>query len=145
MMDDVDSSLDNKGQQKSSPLRKAQTIFTFFFITVALLGGLLADVGFGQHSPEKTCSDSDNTLEKIGIALVFASFYCLGINIVFFLVRLLLNWKASIHALALVLIHAGCVFLTVVIFADTLLSNAGCGVAVFVPISPEPPGFILRH
>ncbi len=142
MVDDVDSSLNNMGLQKSSLLRKAQTVFTLLFITVALLGGLLADVGFGQHSSEKTCLDSENTFEKIGIALVFASFYCLGINIVFFLVRLLLNWKASIHALALVLLHAGCVFLTVVIFADALLSNAGCGVAAFASISPEPPGFI---
>ena len=141
-MDDFEPSQTESGQQDTSPLKRAQTAFTLFFILAALFGGMLADVGFGQHSPEKTCSDSENTLEKIGIALVFASFYCLGINIVFFLVRLLINWKASIHALALVLVHAGCVFFTVVIFADALLSNAGCGVAAFVPISPEPPGFI---
>ncbi len=135
-MDDFESSQNETGEQHTSRLKRAQTTLTLFFILAALLGGMLADVGFGQHSPEKTCSDSDNTLEKIGIGLVLASFFCLGVNLVFLLLRLLFDWKTSLHALALVLVHAGCVLFSVVVFAEALLANAGCGVVAFAPINP---------
>tara|TARA_B100000459_G_scaffold137349_1_gene94480 strand:- start:377 stop:766 length:390 start_codon:yes stop_codon:yes gene_type:complete len=125
---DLEPSLNEERLHKKSSVRRIHIVLTLFFIVTAMLGGILADAGFGQHSPEKTCSDSENTLEKIGIVLVFTSFFGMGFNLVVFLVRLISDWKTSIHALILVLLHAGSVFLAVFIFADSLLSNAGCDV-----------------
>ena len=114
----------------SPPLIKAQTKLTVFFVLMALSGGVLAQISYDQFLPEKTCNDPTTTMERIGISLLVISILFVGFNLIVFVLRLVFDRKHAFSAFLALLIHVAAVFLTLVVFAEAFLYDAGCGVGI---------------
>ena len=115
---------------QSPPLIKAQTKLTVLFVLMALSGGILAQISYEQFLPEKTCNDPTTTMERIGISLLVISALFVGFNLIVFMLRLVFDRKHAFSAFLALLIHVAAVFLTLVVFAEAFLYDAGCGVGI---------------
>ena len=115
---------------QSPPLIKAQTKLTILFVLMALSGGILAQLSYQQFLPEKTCDDPTTTMERIGISLFVISTFFVGFNFIVFVLRLLFDSRHAFSAFLALLIHVAAVILTLVVFAEAFLYDAGCGVGL---------------
>ncbi|MEC7504583.1 MAG: hypothetical protein VX524_04840 [Candidatus Thermoplasmatota archaeon] len=115
---------------QSPPLIKAQTKLTILFVLMALSGGILAQLSYQQFLPEKTCDDPTTTMERIGISLFVISTFLVGFNFIVFVLRLVFDRRHAFSAFLALLIHVAAVILTLVVFAEAFLYDAGCGVGL---------------
>ena len=115
---------------QSPPLIKAQTKLTILFVLMALSGGILAQLSYQQFLPEKTCDDPTTTMERIGISLFVISTFFVGFNFIVFVLRLVFDRRHAFSAFLALLIHVAAVILTLVVFAEAFLYDAGCGVGL---------------
>ena len=115
---------------QSPPLIKAQTKLTILFVLMALSGGILAQLSYQQFLPEKTCDDPTTTMERIGISLFVISTFFVGFNFIIFVLRLVFDRRHAFSAFLALLIHVAAVILTLVVFAEAFLYDAGCGVGL---------------
>lgn len=115
---------------QSPPLIKAQTKLTILFVLMALSGGILAQLSYQQFLPEKTCDDPTTTMERIGISLFVISTFFVGFNFIVFVLRLVFDRRHAFSAFLALLIHVAAVVLTLVVFAEAFLYDAGCGVGL---------------
>ena len=115
---------------QSPPLIKAQTKLTILFVLMALSGGILAQLSYQQFLPEKTCDDPTTTMERIGISLFVISTFLIGFNFIVFVLRLVFDRRHAFSAFLALLIHVAAVILTLVVFAEAFLYDAGCGVGL---------------
>ena len=115
---------------QSPPLIKAQTKLTILFVLMALSGGILAQLSYQQFLPEKTCDDPTTTMERIGISLFVISTFLVGFNFIVFVLRLVFDRRHAFSAFLALLIHVAAVVLSLVVFADAFLYDAGCGVGL---------------
>ncbi|MEC8168455.1 MAG: hypothetical protein VX052_05510 [Candidatus Thermoplasmatota archaeon] len=115
---------------QSPPLIKAQTKLTILFVLMAISGGILAQLSYQQFLPEKTCDDPTTTMERIGISLFVISTFFVGFNFIVFVLRLVFDRRHAFSAFLALLIHVAAVFLTLVVFAEAFLYDAGCGVGL---------------
>ena len=115
---------------QSPPLIKAQTKLTVLFVLMAISGGILAQLSYQQFLPEKTCDDPTTTMERIGISLFVISTFFVGFNFIVFVLRLVFDRRHAFSAFLALLIHVVAVILTLVVFAEAFLYDAGCGVGL---------------
>ena len=115
---------------QSPPLIKAQTKLTILFVLMALSGGILAQLSYQQFLPEKTCDDPTTTMERIGISLFVISTFLVGFNFIVFVLRLVFDRRHAFSAFLALLIHVAAVVLSLVVFAEAFLYDAGCGVGL---------------
>ncbi|MEG3601669.1 MAG: hypothetical protein VX356_05465 [Candidatus Thermoplasmatota archaeon] len=115
---------------QSPPLIKAQTKLTVLFVLMAISGGILAQLSYQQFLPEKTCDDPTTTMERIGISLFVISTFFVGFNFIVFVLRLVFDRRHAFSAFLALLIHVAAVVLTLVVFAEAFLYDAGCGVGL---------------
>ena len=115
---------------QSPPLIKAQTKLTILFVLMALSGGILAQLSYQQFLPEKTCDDPTTTMERIGISLFVISTFLVGFNFIVFVLRLVFDRRHAFSAFLALLIHVAAAVLTLVVFAEAFLYDAGCGVGL---------------
>ena len=115
---------------QSPPLIKAQTKLTILFVLMAVSGGILAQLSYQQFLPEKTCDDPTTTMERIGISLFVISTFFVGFNFIVFVLRFVFDRRHAFSAFLALLIHVAAVFLTLVVFAEAFLYDAGCGVGL---------------
>ncbi|MEC7635016.1 MAG: hypothetical protein VYD58_01305 [Candidatus Thermoplasmatota archaeon] len=115
---------------QSPPLIKAQTKLTILFVLMAVSGGILAQLSYQQFLPEKTCDDPTTTMERIGISLFVISTFFVGFNFIVFVLRLVFDRRHAFSAFLALLIHVAAVILTLVVFAEAFLYDAGCGVGL---------------
>ena len=115
---------------QSPPLIKAQTKLTILFVLMALSGGILAQLSYQQFLPEKTCDDPTTTMERIGISLFVISTFLVGFNFIVFVLRLVFDRRHAFSAFLALLIHVAAVILTLVVFAEAFLYDAGGGVGL---------------
>ncbi|MEC8816708.1 MAG: hypothetical protein VXX34_04870 [Candidatus Thermoplasmatota archaeon] len=115
---------------QSPPLIKAQTKLTILFVLMALSGGILAQLSYQQFLPEKTCDDPTTTMERIGISLFVISTFFVGFNFIVFVLRLVFDRRHAFSAFLALLIHVAAVVLSLVVFAEAFLYDAGCGVGL---------------
>ena len=115
---------------QSPPLIKAQTKLTILFVLMALSGGILAQLSYQQFLPEKTCDDPTTTMERIGISLFVISTFLIGFNFIVFVLRLVFDRRHAFSAFLALLIHVAAVVLSLVVFAEAFLYDAGCGVGL---------------
>ncbi|MEC8415785.1 MAG: hypothetical protein VXZ04_03955 [Candidatus Thermoplasmatota archaeon] len=115
---------------QSPPLIKGQTKLTVLFVLMAISGGILAQLSYQQFLPEKTCDDPTTTMERIGISLFVISTFLVGFNFIVFVLRLVFDRRHAFSAFLALLIHVAAVFLTLVVFAEAFLYDAGCGVGL---------------
>ena len=97
---------------------------------MAISGGILAQLSYQQFLPEKTCDDPTTTMERIGISLFVISTIFVGFNFIVFVLRLVFDRRHAFSAFLALLIHVAAVFLTLVVFAEAFLYDAGCGVGL---------------
>ena len=123
---------DQKGAlaPQSPPLIKAQTKLTVLFVLMAISGGILAQLSYQQFLPEKTCDDPTTTMERIGISLFVISTFFVGFNFIVFVLRLVFDRRHAFSAFLALLIHVAAVVLSLVVFAEAFLYDAGCGVGL---------------
>ena len=129
-MNERDGSLKGALAPQSPPLIKAQTKLTVLFVLMAISGGILAQLSYQQFLPEKTCDDPTTTMERIGISLFVISTFFVGFNFIVFVLRLVFDRRHAFSAFLALLIHVAAVVLTLVVFAEAFLYNAGCGVGL---------------
>ena len=115
---------------QSPPLIKAQTKLTILFVLMAVSGGILAQLSYQQFLPEKTCDDPTTTMERIGISLFVISTFFVGFNFIVFVLRLVFDRRHAFSAFLALLIHVAAVVLSLVVFAEAFLYDAGCGVGL---------------
>ena len=115
---------------QSPPLIKAQTNLTVLFVLMAISGGILAQLSYQQFLPEKTCDDPTTTMERIGISLFVISTFLIGFNFIVFVLRLVFDRRHAFSAFLALLIHVAAVVLSLVVFAEAFLYDAGCGVGL---------------
>ena len=115
---------------QSPPLIKAQTKLTVLFVLMAISGGILAQLSYQQFLPEKTCDDPTSTMERIGISLFVISTFFVGFNFIVFVLRLVFDRRHAFSAFLALLIHVAAVVLSLVVFAEAFLYDAGCGVGL---------------
>lgn len=115
---------------QSPPLIKAQTKLTILFVLMAISGGILAQLSYQQFLPEKTCDDPTTTMERIGFSLFVISTFFVGFNFIVFVLRLVFDRRHAFSAFLALLIHVAAVILTLVVFAEAFLYDAGCGVGL---------------
>ena len=115
---------------QSPPLIKAQTKLTILFVLMAISGGILAQLSYQQFLPEKTCDDPTTTMERIGISLFVISTFFVGFNFIVFVLRLVFDRRHAFSAFLALLIHVAAVILTLIVFAEAFLYDAGCGVGL---------------
>ncbi|MED6319457.1 MAG: hypothetical protein VX451_05135 [Candidatus Thermoplasmatota archaeon] len=115
---------------QSPPLIKAQTKLTILFVLMAVSGGILAQLSYQQFLPEKTCDDPTTTMERIGISLFVISTFLVGFNFIVFVLRLVFDRRHAFSAFLALLIHVAAVVLSLVVFAEAFLYDAGCGVGL---------------
>ena len=115
---------------QSPPLIKAQTKLTILFVLMALSGGILAQLSYQQFLPEKTCDDPTTTMERIGISLFVISTFLVGFNFIVFVLRLVFDRRHAFSAFLALLIHVAAVVLSLVVFAEAFLYDAGCDVGL---------------
>ncbi|MEC9194277.1 MAG: hypothetical protein VYE72_02785 [Candidatus Thermoplasmatota archaeon] len=115
---------------QSPPLIKAQTKLTILFVLMAISGGILAQLSYQQFLPEKTCDDPTTTMERIGISLFVISTFFVGFNFIVFVLRLVFDRRHAFSAFLALLIHVAAVVLSLVVFAEAFLYDAGCGVGL---------------
>ena len=115
---------------QSPPLIKAQTKLTILFVLMAISGGILAQLSYQQFLPQKTCDDPTTTMERIGISLFVISTFFVGFNFIVFVLRLVFDRRHAFSAFLALLIHVAAVILTLVVFAEAFLYDAGCGVGL---------------
>ena len=115
---------------QSPPLIKAQTKLTILFVLMALSGGILAQLSYQQFLPEKTCDDPTTTMERIGISLFVISTFFVCFNFIVFVLRLVFDRRHAFSAFLALLIHVAAVVLSLVVFAEAFLYDAGCGVGL---------------
>ena len=97
---------------------------------MAISGGILAQLSYQQFLPEKTCDDPTTTMERIGISLFVMSTFFVGFNFIVFVLRLVFDRRHAFSAFLALLIHVAAVVLTLVVFAEAFLYDAGCGVGL---------------
>ena len=115
---------------QSPPLIKAQTKLTILFVLMAISGGILAQLSYQQFLPEKTCDDPTTTMERIGISLFVISTFFVSFNFIVFVLRLVFDRRHAFSAFLALLIHVAAVVLSLVVFAEAFLYDAGCGVGL---------------
>jgi len=130
-MDIPDDDLGGVHPPQRPPLFKHQTKLTVLFVLMAFSGGVLAQISYEQFLPEKACSEPTTTMEWIGISLLVISTLFVGFNLIVFMLRLVFDRKHALSALVVLLVHVAAVFLTLFVFAEAFLYDAGCGVGMY--------------
>ena len=69
-------------------------------------------------------------MERIGISLFVISTFFAGFNFIVFVLRLVFDRRHAFSAFLALLIHVVAVILTLVVFAEAFLYDAGCGVGL---------------
>ena len=102
--------------------------FVSYSLLLALVGGILAQLGF-----EGNCPEDESILASIGKFMVLISSGSILFSAMILLRSLIDNRERAYPALGWLILHTGGILLIVILFDEAIFSNLMCGVAAYPP------------
>ena len=113
---------------KSSNSNFVHWKFVSYSLLLALVGGILAQLGF-----EGNCPEDESILASIGKFFILISSCSILFSAMILLGSLLKDIKRASPALGWLILHTGGILLIVILFDEAIFSNLMCGVAAYPP------------
>ena len=113
---------------KSSNSNFVHWKFVSYSLLLALVGGILAQLGF-----EGNCPEDESILASIGKFFILISSGSILFSAMILLGSLLKDIKRASPALGWLILHTGGILLIVILFDEAIFSNVMCGVAAYAP------------
>ena len=113
---------------KSSNSNFVHWKFVSYSLLLALVGGILAQLGF-----EGNCPEDESILASIGKFFILISSGSILFSAMILLGSLLKDIKRASPALGWLILHTGGILLIVILFDEAIFSNLMCGVAAYPP------------
>ena len=102
--------------------------FVSYSLLLALVGGILAQLGF-----EGNCPEDESILASIGKFFILISSGSILFSAMILLRSLLKDTKRASSVLGWSILHTGGILLIVILFYEAIFSNVMCGVAAYAP------------
>lgn len=113
---------------KSSNSNFVHWKFVSYSLLLALVGGILAQLGF-----EGNCPEDESILASIGKFFILISSGSILFSAMILLGSLLKIQKPPSSVLGWSILHTGGILLIVILFYEAIFSNVMCGVAAYAP------------
>ena len=113
---------------KSSNSNFVHWKFISYSLLLALVGGILAQLGF-----EGSCPEDESILASIGKFFILISSGSILFSAMILLRSLLKDTKRASSVLGWSILHTGGILLIVILFYEAIFSNVMCGVAAYAP------------
>ena len=113
---------------KSSNSNFVHWKFVSYSLLLALVGGILAQLGF-----EGNCPEDESILASIGKFFILISSGSILFSAMILLRSLLKDTKRASSVLGWSILHTGGILLIVILFDEAIFSNLMCGVAAYPP------------
>ena len=123
--------LDETNTTKSSNSNFVHWKFVSYSLLLALVGGILAQLGF-----EGNCPEDESILASIGKFFILISSGSILFSAMILLRSLLKDTKRASSVLGWSILHTGGILLIVILFYEAIFSNVMCGVAGYAPYAP---------
>ena len=120
--------LDETNTTKSSNSNFVHWKFVSYSLLLALVGGILAQLGFDGNCPE-----DESILASIGKFFILISSGSILFSAMILLGSLLKDTKRASSVLGWSILHTGGILLIVILFDEAIFSNVMCGVAAYPP------------
>lgn len=122
--------LDETNTTKSSNSNFVHWKFVSYSLLLALVGGILAQLGF------EDCPEDESILASIGKFFILISSGSILFSAMILLRSLLKDTKRASSVLGWSILHTGGILLIVILFDEAIFSNVMCGVAGYAPYAP---------